>query len=84
MKKYQKLIKDFADQKIKCFSEHVIPVKKMDIEFICADNGAHQSIEDALKAALGDQITCEHVNCQAIEEQMHNMSTSTPSVHVGL
>lgn len=37
LKEYQALIKEFADEKIKCFSEHVTPVKKVDIEFICAD-----------------------------------------------
>lgn len=31
------MIKEFADNKIKCFSEKVVPVKKVDIEFICTD-----------------------------------------------
>jgi len=61
-------MRDFADKKLDCFTEKVIPVKKMDIEFICTDQGAHKTIEDALEAALGDQVTCHHVNCDAIKD----------------
>lgn len=38
-------------------------MKKVDIEFICADNGALKSLEDNLKVTLGNLITCEHINC---------------------
>lgn len=38
---YEKLVKDFADKKIKCFSEKVIPIEKKDIEIICTNQGAH-------------------------------------------
>ena len=48
------MIADFANGKIKCFTEEVINVKKLDIEFICTDQGAHKTIEEALKEALGD------------------------------
>ena len=48
------MVLEFADKKIDCFSEKVIPVQKLDIEFICTDQGAHKSIEEALEAAFGD------------------------------
>lgn len=54
MDEYRKMVLEFADNKIKCFSEHIIPVEKLDISFICTDQGAHKSIEDALAAAFGD------------------------------
>ena len=72
---FEKLIQNFTDEKIECFAEHVIPVKKMDIEIICTTSGAHKSVEDALKAALGDQVTCEHVGCSEIEERLKNGDT---------
>jgi len=37
LRDYRKLIAEFADKKISCFSEKIIPVKKLDIEFICTD-----------------------------------------------
>lgn len=37
MRQYALLVKEFADKKITCFSEHVIPVEKVDISFICTD-----------------------------------------------
>ena len=46
------MVKDFAEKKIKCFTEEVVDVKKMDIEFICADQGAHTTIADALHHAF--------------------------------
>lgn len=58
IKKYALIAKEFADEKIKCFTEKVTPVKKIDIEFICADNAAHESIEKALADALGNEYTC--------------------------
>ena len=64
LEEYEKMIEEFAKGKIKCFTEQVVPVKKMDIEFICADQGAEKTIEEALKKALGDQISCQHVGCQ--------------------
>jgi len=46
-------------------------VKKVDIEFVCADNAAHSSIEEALKATLGNSIQCgTHLNCADIEKQL--------------
>lgn len=80
IEKYEKMIKDFADKKIKCFSKKVIPVKKMDINFICADQGAHKTIEAALKAALGDSVTCGHVDCQAIQDSVKNGGFASASL----
>lgn len=37
LRDYRLLIRDFADGKVSCFSKKVIPVKKLDIEFICTD-----------------------------------------------
>lgn len=37
MAKYAALVMEYADKKITCFSEHIIPVSKLDIEFICTD-----------------------------------------------
>ncbi len=49
------------------------PVKKIDIEFICADNAAHDSIQKALEASLGNTIQCgTHLNCADIEKQLHD------------
>ena len=61
------MVKDFAEKKINFFSEKIIPVEKLDIEFICTDQGAHKTIEDALDSVLGDEVTCHHINCSAIQ-----------------
>lgn len=76
------MIKDFADGKIKCFTEEVIPVKKVDIEFICTDQGAHKTIEDALKDALGDQITCQHIGCSDIEKELAEGKAGIAAVEI--
>lgn len=71
LSQYAAVAKDFADEKIKCFTEHVAEVKKVDIEFICADNSAHDSIKSALESALGNNIQCgTHLNCDDIEQQL--------------
>lgn len=73
IKQYAIIAKEFADEKIKCFTEKVTPVKKIDIEFICADNAAHDSIQKALEASLGNTIQCgTHLNCADIEKQLHD------------
>ena len=64
--KYEQMIEDFANGKIKCFTEEVIEVKKLDIEFICTDQGAHKSIREALDDAMLDQVKCKHVGCRNI------------------
>lgn len=42
------MVREFADKKIDCFTEKVVPVKKMDIEFICSEQSAHKTIKEAL------------------------------------
>lgn len=59
IKRYSALVKQYTDEKIKCFTEKVTPIKKIDIEFVCAQNGAYDTVEAALEAALGDRITCQ-------------------------
>jgi hypothetical protein len=84
LSEYRALVKEFADAKLDCFSEKVIPVQKLDIEFICTDQGAHKTIEDALEAALGDEITCHHINCDAIKQGVDggdNMMVSLESIN---
>jgi hypothetical protein len=66
------LIENFAEEKIKCFEEKLLPIEQTDIEIICANQGAHKSVEDALKAALNDQIDCSHVNCAQMEADIHD------------
>lgn len=65
---YEQKIEAFAQERIKCFTENVIPNKKVDIEIICSQQGAYDSVHDALKSVLGDQISCGHMDCQAIED----------------
>lgn len=84
MKRYETLIQNYADQKIKCFTEEVIKVKKLDIEFICTDQGANQSIKEALAEALGDQITCQHVGCQKIQEHLDSQMEGMKAINVHL
>lgn len=62
------MIEHFVDEKINCFTEKVIPVKKIDIKFICADQKlhSHPSVEEALKNAIIEGVSCEYVNCKAI------------------
>ena len=43
---------------MKCFTEKVIQVQKIDIEFICSSEGAHKTVSDALREALADIVTC--------------------------
>ena len=35
----------------------------MDIEVICAEDGIHKTVEEALKHTLGELIDCEHIGC---------------------
>ena len=51
------MIEDFANNKIKCFTEEVINVEKLDIEFICTDQGAHNSVEAFLSALWNTKVT---------------------------
>jgi len=44
IKQYAVVADEFAQEKIQCFTQNVAEVKKIDIEFICADNAAHDSI----------------------------------------
>lgn len=74
-----KIIQDFADyvsaaanDKIKCFTENVTPVKEMDIKFVCAKEGAYQTIKDALQAALGSQALCGSIACDDIEKNLRD------------
>ena len=83
IKEYEAMVEDFANKKIECLTEEVVPVKKMDIEFICSTNSAHKTIKDALAAAFGDQITCEHVGCSDIEKALDEAEHGT-RVGVGL
>ena len=67
MKQYAVLAKKFADEKIECFTTKVTEVKKIDIEFICADNAAHDSIQAALEASMFNHIKCgTHINCDGL------------------
>lgn len=70
-----------ADEKIKCFTENVTPVKKVDIEFICADNGAHDSIREALQNSMFKDVRCGErdqngnlpegaIDCEAMENTL--------------
>jgi hypothetical protein len=58
LKEYAELASDYANEKIKCFTEKITPIKKISIEFICADNGAHNSIKDLLNEKFKDQGLC--------------------------
>lgn len=68
MKQYAVIAKEFADEKIQCFTQNVAEVKKIDIEFICADNAAHDSIQSALENSMFNHIQCgTHINCEDLE-----------------
>lgn len=81
--KVQELISAVANEKIKCFTEEVTPVREMDIKFVCAKEGAYQSIADALKAALGDQITCQHIACDQIQSALVSSMSHDVNSSVG-
>ena len=76
LRQYAKMVLDFANKKLNCFSEKIIPVEKLDITFICTDQSSHSTIEEALRHALGDQITCHHINCNAIQTALDQGSES--------
>ena len=50
----------------------MIPVIKKDIEFICTDQGAHKTVREALEAALGDKVTCGHIDCNKIQQDLQD------------
>lgn len=77
------LLKAVADDKIKCFTEEVTPVKEMDIQFVCAKEGAFKTIEEALKHALGDQLTCQHIACDKIQADLTKAMEHNPNAVVG-
>ena len=70
IKEYERLIEDFAKEKIKCFTENVIPNKKVDIELICAEQGAYETIEEALQSVLKDKIDCGAIGCEQIKNSL--------------
>ena len=73
LKQYAIIAKEFADEKIQCFTSEVAHVKKIDIEFICADNAAHDSIQSALESSLYNNIQCgTHIDCDNLEEQLNS------------
>ena len=45
---YEKIIQDAVEQRIKCFTEELFPVEEVSIKFVCAKEGAFNSIEEAL------------------------------------
>lgn len=81
--KYAELLKAVADEKIKCFTEEVTPVKEMDIQFVCAKEGAFKTIAEALKAALGDQLTCQHIGCDQLQADLTKAMEHDPNAKVG-
>lgn len=54
----------------------------MDIEFICTDQGAKKTIEEALQEALGSQITCKHFNCDKMKEALDNGKDALAAVNL--
>lgn len=72
VKQYGIVAEEFANEKIQCFTQNVAEVKKIDIEFICADNAAHDSIKDALENSIFNHIKCgTHIDCEDLEKQLH-------------
>jgi len=76
------MIEEYASKKLDCFTEEVIQVKKMDIQFICTDQGAHKTLKDALDHALEGKINCGHVDCEGLEEAIKNGKQALVSLNI--
>ncbi len=84
IKQINKLISGLSKEKIECLTEKTMPQKKLDIEFICTDQAAHETLEDAIEAALEDQLVCDHVNCQALMNQLGEVDGNMQQTFKGL
>jgi hypothetical protein len=66
----EEVIRNYANGTIKCITEKVIPQRSKDVELICSEQGAYDSVEDAIKSVLGDEVTCSHINCRGISDDL--------------
>lgn len=63
-------IEKYVDERLKCFSEHLIDVKESYLTFVCSTTG-HSSIQDVLRKYFAETIVCgKHLNCEEIEEEL--------------
>lgn len=82
-------LEKYVGDRVKCFAENIIDVKKNYLTFVCAETG-HKSIRDALKHRFGTNEICrKHIDCKDIENQLidqmlmaHNSGASTEDVKV--
>ena len=77
VQKLEEVNSDFADaiekyvnEKLKCFSEHLINVKESYLTFVCSTTG-HASIKDVIRKNFAETLVCgKHVNCEELEEEL--------------
>lgn len=63
-------IQNYVQERLNCFSEHLIDVKESYLTFVCSTTG-HSSIKDVLRKNFGEAIVCgKHLNCEEIEEEL--------------
>lgn len=83
--RFSALLEQSAIDKIKCFSEEVIPIQEVNIKFVCAKEGAYKTVKEALFNTLKSKITCGHINCDRIEQDLRdNMTATSENVQIYL
>jgi hypothetical protein len=63
-------IENYVNERVTCFSEHLINVKESYLTFVCSTTG-HASIKDIIQQNFADTLMCgKNIDCDAIEEQL--------------
>ena len=63
-------IENYVNERVTCFSEHLINVKESYLTFVCSTTG-HSSIKDIIQQNFAETLICgTNINCDEIEEEL--------------
>ncbi len=87
MSEINDLVQDMANEVIECLTHKILEKKKVDIQFICTDQAAHENIHDAIEQALKDNLVCDQIDCQELIENLESgigENGEMPQIYKGL
>lgn len=63
-------IEKYVNERLTCFSEHLINIKESYLTFVCSTTG-HASIKDLILKNFAETLVCgKNIDCQDIEERL--------------
>lgn len=63
-------IEKYVNERVTCFSEHLINIKENYLTFVCSTTG-HSSIKDVILKNFAETLVCgQNIDCQEIEERL--------------